>query len=223
VSSHDLQEPLRKINTFISLIDAAEENIPGQVLTYFKRIKVSVNRMQALIKDLLSFSETSNAERVFAMADTQRLTEEVVKDLADSIKQHNAVVHINPLPTLRVIPYQFSQAINNLLTNALKFSREGIQPYITISGEEVVSEEKPYYRITIADNGIGFLPAFTSKIFEVFQRLHSRNQYEGTGIGLAICKKVMENHGGFITAESEAGSGAKFYLYFPGIGSVQAR
>lgn len=215
VSSHDLQEPLRKINTFISLIEGEEHNTPTQVLAYFKRIKVAVGRMQALIKDLLAFSETSNAEKVFELADTQRLTEDVVKELADSIAQHNAIVNISPLPALRVIPYQFSQAICNLLTNALKFSREGVPPYITVKGEEIVSDGKPYYRIIVADNGIGFKQEFTGKIFEVFQRLHSRNQYEGTGIGLAICKKVMENHGGFITAESEVGEGARFSLWFP--------
>lgn len=215
VSSHDLQEPLRKINTFISLIEGEEHNTPTQVLAYFKRIKVAVGRMQALIKDLLAFSETSNAEKVFELADTQRLTEDVVKELADSIAQHNAIVDISPLPALRVIPYQFSQAICNLLTNALKFSREGVPPHITVKGEEIVSDSKPYYRIIVADNGIGFKQEFTGKIFEVFQRLHSRNQYEGTGIGLAICKKVMENHGGFITAESEVGEGARFSLWFP--------
>lgn len=215
VSSHDLQEPLRKINTFISLIEGEEHNTPTQVLAYFNRIKVAVGRMQALIKDLLAFSETSNAEKVFELADTQRLTEDVVKELADSIAQHNAIVNISPLPALRVIPYQFSQAICNLLTNALKFSREGVPPHITVKGEEIVSDGKPYYRIIVADNGIGFKQEFTGKIFEVFQRLHSRNQYEGTGIGLAICKKVMENHGGFITAESEVGEGARFSLWFP--------
>jgi signal transduction histidine kinase len=214
VTSHDLQEPLRKINTFISLIETQKELLTPEMLRYFGRIQVSVLRMQTLIKDLLAFSKTRSEEKAFERADIRPLIEEVLKELSEDVRRRQAIIEVRDMPVINVIPYQFRQVMTNLFTNALKFSKPGSHPRVIVTGE-FVGQEKRYYHLAVADNGIGFDPTYTGKIFEVFQRLHGRHEYEGTGIGLAICKKVMENHGGYITAESEPDKGSVFHLYFP--------
>lgn len=225
ISSHDLQEPLRKIQMFSDrLVQFESDNLSEKGKEYLGRMRKGASRMQKLIQDLLAYSRTSTEERHFEYVDFMEVIKQAEADLEDGISQKNAVVQYGHLPKLFVIPFQFHQLIVNLLSNALKFSREGIQPVITIKADIVegshlqlpLREQKMrYHHIRILDNGIGFDPKYTGKIFEVFQRLHGRSEYSGTGIGLAICKRIVENHGGAITAESELGKGSTFHVYLP--------
>jgi hypothetical protein len=226
VSSHDLQEPLRKISTFISRIEeGGMSRLPEKDRDYFERIKMSATRMQVLINDLLSFSRTSTAEKEFANTDLDHLLREVTTDLYDTIQKTGAIIEFEKLPTLTVIYFQFYQLFINLIINAIKFAKKEEAPHIYLCGEYVngsdltsfpADAQTRYYHIIVEDKGIGFEPQYSERIFEVFQRLHGRNEYEGTGIGLAICKKIVENHHGFITAEGEPGEGARFHIYIPG-------
>ena len=225
VSSHDLQEPLRKINTFISRIEKEGlDSDPERVKDFFRRIKVSATRMQGLISDLLSFSSTNTYKKEFVNTDLNDLLKEVLADLNDPIQKSKAVISVDNLPSAKVIVFQFHQLFTNLVTNAIKFAKKDSQPHISISGSYVKGDgskklnnqlSKDHYHITVRDNGIGFEPQYANRIFEVFQRLHGREEYEGTGIGLAICKKIVENHQGMITAEGEPGKGAQFHIYIP--------
>lgn len=225
ISSHDLQEPLRKIQTFASrIVELEEGNFGEKTKDYFRRIENAAHRMRSLIEDILSYSRAGTSQRKFVLTDLNQLLREVLSDLSEVIEERNATIAYGPLPSLTVIPFQFQQLIVNLLTNALKFTRPGVPPKITISagmikGDDirnaVAPAEKNYHHISVSDNGIGFDPAYRSEIFELFQRLHNRNDYEGTGVGLAICKKIVENHGGLITAEGEMNKGATFNIYLP--------
>lgn len=225
VSSHDLQEPLRKINTFISRIE--KDGIgtdPEKEKEYFRRIKLSATRMQGLITDLLSFSSTTTNEKEFTLVKIGDIIREVIDDLHDSIQTTGTVVEVEDLPSAAVIVFQFYQLFTNLVTNAIKFRKKDVPPIIQITGRYADAGEvkkpietpgKKYYCITIKDNGIGFEAQYAARIFEVFQRLHGREEYEGTGIGLAICKKIVENHQGTIIAEGAPGEGAAFHIFIP--------
>ena len=225
VASHDLQEPLRKIQTFATrVIDTEAANLSDKGKDYFARMQGASKRMQQLIVDLLSYSRTNAAERHFEMTDLNRLLGDVRELLKETIEQKHATIHSDPLPTASVIPYQFEQLFTNILSNALKFSKPNVNPAIeitckTISGRAVGNERADatttYYHIAITDNGIGFDPQFSERIFQVFQRLHSRDEYAGTGIGLPIVKKIVENHKGIITARSVLGQGVTFDIYIP--------
>ncbi len=171
--------------------------------------------MQVLISDLLSFSSTNTYKKEFVKIDLNDILKEVMADLHDTLQRSNTVISIDNLPSATVIVFQFYQLFTNLITNAIKFAKKDAQPHISISGSYVKELSKEYYHITVRDNGIGFEPQYASRIFEVFQRLHGREEYEGTGIGLAICKKIVENHQGVITAEGEPGKGAQFHIYIP--------
>lgn len=220
VASHDLQEPLRKIQTFASRLMETEYNkISDKGKDYFSRMQAAAQRMRQLIEDLLSFSRTSNnGEQLFEYVDLTQVLMRVKDQLSDQIDKKEAVIEYDTLPVLSAIPFQIEQLFTNLLNNALKFSRKGVKPLIKVKMEDNVYTLMgglPYHKITIADNGIGFDPQFSERIFQVFQRLHVRNQFEGTGIGLAICKKIMDNHKGVITAEGKPDEGAVFTLLFP--------
>ena len=225
VSSHDLQEPLRKIHTFISRIEDSDgDSLSARGKDYFERMKLSATRMQGLINDLLSFSRTNTAEKEFVNTDINLLLEEVIKDLQENIQKSNAVIQVSEMPALTVIVFQFYQLFTNLISNAIKFAKKDVPPHVTITGRQIggggiagfdVATTREYFNIKVSDNGIGFAPEYSTRIFEVFQRLHGKNEYEGTGIGLAICKKIVENHHGFITAESVPGQGAVFNIYIP--------
>jgi PAS domain S-box-containing protein len=220
VASHDLQEPLRKIQTFASrLLDTEFNNITDKGKDYFTRMQAAAQRMRQLIEDLLSFSRTSNnGEQLFEYVDLTQVLSRVKDQLSDQIDKKEAVIEYDLLPVLSAIPYQMEQLFTNLLNNALKFSRKGVKPLIRVKMEDRVYTlvgGVPYHKITISDNGIGFDPQFSERIFQVFQRLHVRNQFEGTGIGLAICKKIMDNHKGMISAEGKPDEGATFTLLFP--------
>lgn len=225
VSSHDLQEPLRKIQSFSSrILDLDEHNFSDKSRDYFKRMQQSANRMRRLIDDLLSYSRANTLERTFEKTDLNSVVEQVKGEFSDEIYAKRASILSSELPALNVIPFQFHQLLSNLLSNALKFTKTGVDPRIEIMseivhGSEVKTESidpgRKYCHLWIADNGIGFDPAYNSKIFQVFQRLHIRKDYEGTGIGLAICKRIVENHNGFITAEGKVGEGSTFHMYIP--------
>lgn len=225
ISSHDLQEPLRKIQTFSTRIMELEEpNISEKGMDYFNRIVAAAHRMRALIDDLLTYSRANNAERKFETVDVNKILGDVLGDLDTRIEDKKAVIECNSLPVMDVIPFQFHQLLFNLLMNALKFTKPDRTPYILIRSAIIPVERVPglqrplaenYYHISVADNGIGFLPEHADRIFEVFQRLHGREEYKGTGIGLAICKKIVENHNGIIRAQGKPNEGATFHIYIP--------
>jgi light-regulated signal transduction histidine kinase (bacteriophytochrome) len=180
--------------------------------------------MRALIEDLLLYSRTNTTERKFSITDLNSLLQDVRNEIRERIEEKNATLECSTLPQLSVIPFQFHQLMANLLNNALKFSKKDIAPRILIKADIVTGNQiqsarkdlrKSYHHISISDNGIGFEPEYSTRIFEVFQRLHGRNEYEGTGVGLAICKKIVEIHGGIITAEGKVNEGATFHIYLP--------
>jgi PAS domain S-box-containing protein len=225
VSSHDLQEPLRKIQTFATRIVETEfESLSPKAKDYFGRMQNAATRMQRLIEDLLTYSRTNTGEKTFEIVNLNDLVAEVRNDLKEMIESKQAVIKIDTLPTLNIIKFQFAQLLTNILSNALKFSKADVAPQIELKYSVVKAEQiadnggkakGAYHRIAIKDNGIGFEPEHKQKIFEVFQRLHGRSEYSGTGIGLAICKKIVDNHGGIINAESELDQGATFNIYLP--------
>jgi signal transduction histidine kinase len=225
ISSHDLQEPLRKIQTISSIILQTEnENLSGKGKDYFKRMQDAAKRMQTLINDLLAYSRTNISEGIFESTDLEMLLNEVLFDLNDEIKTTGAKLNIGNIGTATVIPFQFRQLLYNMVGNALKFKSKNRPLQINIRnsietgaviGLSKLNPDAEYYHITIADNGIGFEPQYSDKIFEVFQRLHDRTHFEGTGIGLAIVKKIMDNHHGLIKATGKLDQGATFDIYIP--------
>ncbi len=225
ISSHDLQEPLRKIQTFASrILDKENENLSGQGKDYFQRMQEAAGSMQQLIQDLLVYSRTNVIERKFEKTDLQEIIEAVKVDLQETIREKNATIDTCETCELQVIRDQFRQLMHNLIANALKFTLPEKSPHIRIQlrtdqgiafNNRQLLPEKNYVHIAVSDNGLGFEPVYKDKIFEVFQRLHGRKEYGGTGIGLAIVKKIVENHHGFITATSELNKGATFDIYIP--------
>ncbi|WP_431241169.1 sensor histidine kinase [Flavobacterium sp. P21] len=225
ISSHDLQEPLRKIQTFASrLTDLDEQNISVKAKGYLERIEFSAKRMQALIQDLLTYSRTNSADRTFIKTNLDEIAEEVIMDFSDRIEEKNAVIDLHPLGEGTVMPFQFRQLLHNLIGNALKFSRKDVPPHVQIKARRVLGNkldfkvdypDKIYFCLRISDNGIGFDDEYKERIFEVFQRLNTESEFLGTGIGLAIVKKIVENHKGIIKAHSEKGKGATFKIYLP--------
>jgi PAS domain S-box-containing protein len=225
ISSHDLQEPLRKIQTFSDRIMELEyNNLSEKGRDLLKRMQLGALRMQTLIRDILTYSRTNISDKVFELTDFNDLVSQSRQELEVVISERNATIECENLPNVMVIPFQIQQLFTNLLSNALKFSKANVAPHITISCElvsagvaqsTVLDPDKQYYHIWVQDNGIGFEPVYASKIFEVFQRLHGRSEYGGTGIGLAICKKIVENHNGAIRAEGQLDQGATFHVYLP--------
>ncbi len=220
ISSHDLQEPLRKIQTFAGRIIATEkEQLSDTAKDYFRRMNDAATRMQTLIQDLLVFSRVNTSERKFETTDLAKIIDEVKEDFRETIEEKNATITTGEMCEANIIPFQVRQLMHNLIGNALKFSRKDIRPEIIITGMKMSAADsplnKPACHISVSDNGIGFGKEYSEKIFEVFQRLHSKEEYAGTGIGLAIVKKIVDNHHGIITAESEFGKGATFNIYIP--------
>ena len=225
VSSHDLQEPLRKIQTFVSRLQETEtEQLSDKAKDYFERIRRSANRMQTLINDLLSYAREDSAETVLRPTDLNELISGISSQLQEEIQRHNALLTVTDLPVVQGIPFQLQQLFINLFSNALKFTRPGVQPCIRVSAAVVKGAgaahavpltDQNYHHIRFEDNGIGFRPEYAERIFEVFQRLHSKTAYEGSGIGLAICRKIIEKHKGVIHAEGKPGTGTVFHIYIP--------
>ena len=227
ISSHDLQEPLRKIQTFASrIVEKEEHNLSDIGKDYFKRMKSAADRMQTLIQDLLVYSRTNTSERKFELIELKDLMEEIKRDIKEEIEQKQGVIEILETCPVKMINFQLKQLLLNLISNSLKFSNPLNPPHITISCETHLGKkfqnvklipDKEYCHIRISDNGIGFEQKYSEKIFELFQRLNAKDKYIGTGIGLAIVKRIVENHGGTITAKGEINKGATFDIYIPTI------
>ena len=225
VASHDLQEPLRKIQTFISRVSDADKAVMSDsAKNYITKIESSAKRMRVLIDDLLLFSRTNTTKKEFIKMNLNELLDNAESELAETIEEKKAVIRTNKLPKLAVIPYQIEQLFINLIGNSLKYSRPEVEPEISITSEKVNSADYPeileqsikkFHKITFTDNGMGFDPQFKETIFILFQRLHSKTDYPGTGIGLAICKKIVENHKGHITANSTLEKGSEFTVFLP--------
>jgi two-component system CheB/CheR fusion protein len=225
VSSHDLQEPLRKLQTFAGMIlEKENQNLSAKGKNYFRLMQESAERMRQLIQDLLSFSRISAAERKFENIDLNIILEEVKHEFEAEIAKKHAVIEVTEICNVHIIPFQFRQLMHNLISNALKFYNPKKPPHIKISSRVIAYDkelmkglppEKEYCFISIADNGIGFENEFSTRIFEVFQKLHGKDEYSGTGIGLAIVKKIVDNHKGIITATGELNKGATFNIYIP--------
>lgn len=229
VASHDLQEPLRKIHLFAELIrERYSEKLDG-ANSYLNKIMHSAERMQAIIRSILHFSRLSVHDISFKPTDFNKIIENIIDDLEVSIQSKQTEINVSPIPLIEAIPGQIHQVFLNLISNSLKFSRPGVKPKIWISSERVDSkdfgaaatEEGSYCRITVRDNGIGFEKEFQERIFVLFQRLHTKDQYEGTGIGLAIVKKIIEKHNGLIKADGVDGSGATFTIILPMLQSIE--
>ena len=226
VTSHDLQEPLRKIQSFGQMLQKRlHDRLEPTDIDLIRRMQDASARMKALIEDLLTFSRLTAKKEAFRLLNLDRLAREVLADLESAIQEKGAHVQVGPMPRLKGDAMQWRQLLQNLLSNALKFSRPGVVPEVTVTARQVRHTECPdvtalksqhtYWEITVADNGIGFDDAYREKIFEMFQRLHGRAEYSGTGIGLAIVKKVAEQHGGCIAAHGRVGEGATFRVYIP--------
>ncbi len=223
VASHDLKEPLRKIQLFSSMLeDALKENAEPGVDKYIDRIKNSSQRMTALINDLLDYSRLS-VDALFQQTNLNDILNDIVTELEYLATEKNARFHIATLPVIDAIPAQMRQVFQNLVMNSLKFAKADVPPVITVTSERTASlsvdaptaSEGDYCRITFSDNGIGFNEKHIDKIFALFQRLNAREQYEGTGIGLAIAKKIITKHNGSITAKGIEGEGATFIITLP--------
>jgi signal transduction histidine kinase/HAMP domain-containing protein len=225
VASHDLQEPLRKIQAFGDRLKArCGEALSEQGQDYLARMQNAASRMQTLIHDLLMFSRVTTKAQPFVPVDLAQIAQEVVADLEVRIEEVNGRVEIGKLPTIDADPVQMRQLLQNLLSNALKFHQPEIPPIVTVQAHPL-QEEVPaaaesatapaMYELIVRDNGIGFDDKYTDRIFAVFQRLHGRSTYEGTGIGLAVCRKIAERHRGSITAHSTPGHGTTFVVTLP--------
>ncbi len=225
VSSHDLQEPLRKIKNFATiLLDEEQKKLSDTGKDYLARMQETVKRMQQLIEDLLTYSRVKNAKQNFEKTDLNRIAKDVIANFKEAIVENNTVIKAVGLCTVDVIPFQFRQILSNLISNSLKFSDPARPLRVTIKSDTVPGDELDhdgllagtnYCHLVYTDNGIGFDPRYKDRIFEVFQRLHEYDEYKGTGIGLAICKRIVENHNGIITATGRLNKGARFDIYFP--------
>jgi two-component system, chemotaxis family, CheB/CheR fusion protein len=225
ISSHDLQEPLRKIRTIAGrILEKENQNLSDSGKNYFHLMQNAAERMQILIQDLLAFSRLNMADRKFEITDLNISIEEVKNELKDTIAEKNVVIEVKETCDVKIIPFQFRQLMHNLISNALKFSNPNIPPHIIISSANKtysklnglnLTPNKEYCHIRISDNGIGFEKEFAEKIFGVFQKLHAKDEYAGTGIGLAIVKKIVENHKGIILATSKLHIGTTFDIYIP--------
>lgn len=226
-ASHDMQEPLRKVGTFSDmLLNHCAGQMDDRCKTYLSKIDSSVKRMKAIIDDLLQYSHQTREEQQFVSTDLNTIVADIKADLDLAIEQRGAVIESDQLPTIVAVPNQLHQLFYNLVTNALKFSKHDVSPYIKISAHPVTAidvmknddlllDGRRYLQINITDNGIGFDQKHAQQIFSLFKRLHGRSEFEGTGIGLALCKKIAENHGGHIWAESKPGEGATFKVLLP--------
>ncbi len=225
ISSHDMQEPLRKIQTFINFLLGKEKaNLSDEGNFYLQRIYATAKRMRTTIDDLLKYSHLKNTDQKTEITGLNGVIEEVVNDYSETIERKKAVIEVNCFCQIRVIPIQFRQLMDNLINNSLKYTKINATPQITIACEikagnklnkELFLWEINYCHISVTDNGIGFEQKYKDRIFEVFQRLHNSDVYEGSGMGLAICKRIVENHKGIITATGKLDQGAKFDIYIP--------
>lgn len=212
IASHDLQEPLRKVRTFGDRLRSKYgEQLHEEGLDFLGRMQNSAARMQNMINGLLAFSQVTTRARAFETVDLYQTVKDVLSDLEIRIDQAKARIELSPLPSIQGDPIQMHQLYQNLISNALKFHREGIPPFIQIS----FKEENNFYHIYVTDNGIGFDNKYAERIFHLFERLYGKGEFEGTGMGLAICRKIAEHHGGHISAHSIVGQGTTFTVVLP--------
>jgi PAS domain S-box-containing protein len=214
VASHDLQEPLRKIESFGNFL--REEAGPALTPTtagYLSRIQDAARRMSVLIDDLLQLTRITTKAKPFQTVNLSEIIKEVGSDLETKLKETGGKIETGELPKLEADPAQMRQLFQNLISNSLKYHKPGVSPLVKLEGETDLRAGR--CRVRVRDNGIGFDQKYAAKIFNIFQRLHGKEEYEGTGIGLAICKKVVERHGGTITATSKLGEGALFEITLP--------
>lgn len=224
IASHDLKEPIRKIIMFSNMIkDQFHGELSENVRSYLERIIISSHRMNLLVKDLLSFTRLSSEKMQFEKTDLNDIVQDVLSDLELVVAEKKALVEVHGLTEAEILPQQMRQVFQNLISNSLKFIADGQLPHIKISGERVsglafnapADPNGSCLKITLEDNGIGFDDQFAGKLFQLFSRLHSKRKYEGTGIGLAIVKKVLERHKGIVTARGKEGAGAEFVFIIP--------
>ncbi len=224
VASHDLQEPLRKIQAFGDRLRTVQgEKFDERGRDYLERMQNAANRMHTLINDLLTFSRVTTKAQPFSKTDLNTIVRDVMLDLEVAVQNAGAKVAVGKLPVIEADPVQMRQLFQNLVSNSLKFRKEDLSPDISIAAEPATdvhitpapAEPTDYWKISVKDNGIGFDEKYLDRIFTPFQRLHGRNEYEGTGIGLAVCRKIVERHGGILTAESAPDMGSTFFIFLP--------
>ncbi len=222
VASHDLQEPLRKIQAFSDRLETMFKDELGEKgIDYIARMKNAAQRMSNLINDLLEFSRVTTRGKDFVDTDLKVVLDEIQSDLEIAIQESNTCIHVSDMPVIQADTSQMHQLFLNLLSNAIKFRRENVAPIIHVDYEhrkefsDDLNTEVEWQVITVKDNGIGFSDEYADKIFVPFQRLHGRSQYKGTGIGLSVCRRIVERHGGTITAQSQDGEGATFIIKLP--------
>ena len=226
IASHDLQEPLRKISTFSQMLEYSLGSINETSKGYLVKINNSTARMAKLIKDVLGYSQLANVDEIFEMVDLQQIVDAAKMDYELMIEQKTAVIECVNLPRIQAIPLQMTQLFANLLSNSLKYAKPNEKSLITISAVLLTRTElraclepdlkSDYYKIEFKDNGIGFKQEYAGRIFNIFQRLHGKTEFAGTGIGLAMCKKIAQNHHGDIYATGKTGVGATFTIVLPG-------
>ncbi len=215
-ASHDLKEPIRKIHIFTSKLKSQlHAQLTETDLENFSKIERASQRMGSLVDDLLDYSHVSQQPHQMEPVNLNEKINRVLEDLELDIQQRSGTIHIDNLPVVTGFRRQLQQLFQNLISNALKYSKSGIPPQIHISASLVNEDGKQYHLIKVADNGIGFDAIYSEKIFQIFSRLHNNSEYSGSGIGLSIVKKIVENHQGRIRAESEEGKGSTFFVYLP--------
>jgi light-regulated signal transduction histidine kinase (bacteriophytochrome) len=220
VASHDLQEPLRKITVFGERLKEQNANLAPESVDCLNRMQKAAGRMQVLINDLLTFSRVTTKAQPFSGVNLAETVGGVLEDLEGRIEQVKGRVEVGALPVIDAEPLQMRQLLQNLIGNALKFRRPEVPPVVKVEAVVIPdpdSPEKKLCRLTVNDNGIGFDEKYLDRIFDAFQRLHTRNEYEGTGMGLAIVRKIVLYHGGDITAKSKPGEGSTFILTLPAV------
>jgi light-regulated signal transduction histidine kinase (bacteriophytochrome) len=224
ISSHDLQEPVRKIRTFISMIEEKDlDKISDKSKYIFERMELSAIRIQELLNDLLSYSQINKITQNVSPVDLNEVVEKIKIKLRELIEETGATITNTVLPVVNGDIFQLEQLFKHLIHNSLKYKKQDVPPQINIEShlvlKEHINEQKiasdNYHQIIISDNGIGFDQMYEHKVFELFAQLHANNNISGTGIGLTICKKAVQNHNGFIKVKSKPNEGTSFYIYLP--------
>ena len=225
IASHDLQEPLRKVKTFMGLMQSTLTEMPNKARVYIQKMRGSIERMQMLIYDVLQYSQVTKSTQELQEVDLNIVLKKVMSNFQTELGDKSGSVTIDLLPVLQAVPGQISQLFTQLLSNALKFKSHSRELIVSLTSfrlttaaiqhHKELNEGRAYHQIVFKDNGIGFSPEYAKRIFLIFQRLHGREKYEGTGVGLAVCKKIVENHQGFIHAQADTDKGATFYIILP--------
>jgi light-regulated signal transduction histidine kinase (bacteriophytochrome) len=225
-ASHDMKEPLRKINFYNSyVVENAGQLLDERSREYLNRSSGAAKRMSQLIEDILAYTKITSAAESFEETDLNEIVEEIAFSHRDTLEEKEVTIEVEGLPTMQVVPFQFRQLMDNLITNAVKYRHPDRKCIIKITSElvkgselktkEVVDPRLQYHKISVIDNGLGFNQNYAEKIFEIFQRLNHQSGNKGSGIGLALCKRIVQNHHGFIVASGIEDEGARFDIYLP--------